>query len=354
MCSTRARLMILLAAGLLVSVSSPAQAAPGDIIARLGPGKDPTWSPDGKSIALLYNGAVYLTNADGSGTRSKVADGPVRRFVWASDTNLVITYDRRRAPKSDTIAFFNVAVARDVGDSGAGMQKAVAPRELVRAIDVSEGMVPTVVTGPWRLGDGTVGYFKCLGSPMGPAQFEPISFASPPATTWRSLRRIITREEGKRFATGFGDLWLIRIDTLDEGGRRLTSGENFSMVSMSPSGDRLAAFTTKREAWVIMDTSGSVIVTEFEKTTVAKGGLMHGAVDLIWSPEGSRFTYLAVVEDADTTVAETLWLYSLKDATSSMIVSDEHGELGRPSWSPDGKRVAVPTIGSGILVAEVK
>jgi len=351
MCSTRARLMILLAAGLLVSVSSPAQAAPGDII-KLGPGGDPQWSPDGKTIAFLYDGAVYAVNANGSGTRSKVMDGPVRRFVWASDSSLVFTYDQRRGRKSDTVTFFNVTIARDTGMGGFGVLRSLGPQELVMA--VGGGMVRTVITGPWRLGDGTVGYFRCLGSPLGPAEFEPMRFGSSDTTRWRSSKRVITREPGTPYSPLWGDIWLVRTDTMSSQGRQLTSGEEFGMVSMSPSGDRFAALSTKRDAWVIMDTTGSELISQFGTRVIGKDRLMRGVTDIVWSPDGEKFTYLGLVEDADTTVAETLWLYSMRDAKSSMVVSDEHGGLDRPSWSPNGTALAVPAGTSGILVVEVK
>jgi len=354
MCSIVERLKILLVTALLAMIPSLLVAAPGDIIARLGGGIHPTWSPDGTMIAFVAQRAVWVMNADGSGVRSKIADTLIGRFAWASDTRLILATEGYPKARTDTVRFFEVAVARSNADKGAAIVPASGARLLATA--VAQRRPRRVVTGPWRLADGTVGYFDCPGSPISPGHFRPISFGSVDTTLWHRMRRVIVLEDGNEFATGFGDIWLVPVDVGDGPGRRLTTGRDFQTPRASPGGDRIVAYDTRKNSWVFMDSSGTEILPGSGSISREAMGCLGGAAYLTWAPDARKFAYLSSIEQDEREVGEMLSVFDFINGSSTVLLSSDGGVtgIGTPSWSPTGDRLAVSTGTSGILVLEVR
>ncbi|MBI5866721.1 MAG: PD40 domain-containing protein [candidate division Zixibacteria bacterium] len=338
---------------LLVSAAT-AGAKTGDIIARLGPGTNPQWSPDGNLIAFANEGSIWVMNADGSGVRSMVANGEVGRYAWASDKRLILTSDYSPKARRDSVRFFDVALVRSKADKGAAIVPASSPRLLATA--VAQRRPRHIITGPSRLADGTVGYFDCAGSPINPGHFRPLSFGSADTTLWHRMRRVVVLEDGKEFATGFGDIWLVPVDVGDGPGRRLTTGRNFRSVCTSPGGVRISAYDTERNNLVFMDSSGTEILPGSGSISRETIGCLGGTAYLEWAPDAGKFAQLVAIEEDEIQVGEVLSVFDFGSGISTVILSSDSGftGIGTPSWSPSGDRLAVSTGTSGILVLEVR
>lgn len=348
----RSVLYVVLASSLIAVTGSTAVAKMGDIIARLGPGRNPTWSPDGTMIAFVAEGDVWVMNADGSGVRSKIADSLIGRFAWASDTNMILMSQMPPWSRAETMRFLEVTLKQNAASKGAVPVTASSARNLATAVARAD----RVLTGPWRLADGTVGYFDCPGSPMSPGHFRPISFGSADTTLWHRLRRVVTLKEGEIYSSGFGDLWLMPVDAGEGPGRRLTSGRSFQTVSTTPGCDRIAAYHTKNNTWVFFDSTGTEVLPGAGRISPDVVGCLQGAAILVWAPDGSKVAFLSAIEKDEIQVGERLSVFNLVDGSLTLLVSSDTGISGMstPSWSPSGDRLVVSTGTSGILVLEVK
>lgn len=348
MCSTKARLMILLAAGLLVSGSSPVEAAPGDII-KLGPGDNPQWSPDGKLISLICDGYLQVTPADGKGPRTRLAEYRGQSYVWSSDTEIV--WSERQNRRSDTTLFKSVTF-KLVSDSAA---------KTVLVADVAGPVLATYATddsvkfehifGPVRLPDGAVGFYHAVGSIFGPVRFEPLRRETVLSARERRWPHIEIRKPGERFSPGWGALWLTTVS--DSMGRQLTADEGFGLVVMAPTGDRFSTRSEKRGGFVILDTAGHELNPGFEPVRrVPPKGLIQGAGGMKWSPDGRKLCYLRTWDDGHDVFEMRLMVLDVAVGEPIEILGTDQGNFGRYDWSSDGTHIAVATEKSGLLVVD--
>ena len=85
----------------------------------------------------------------------------------------------------------------------------------------------------------------------------------------------------------------------------------------------------------------------FDVTSKTHKMITSGNTDdssLSWSPDGKSIAFLSKrgSADPDRTSNEDLWLVEARDgAEPRQITKTSEGEAGRPSWSPDGSRIAV-------------
>ena len=66
--------------------------ADGSDARHIGPGELPAWSPDSSEIAFVISRSIDVSNADGSGRRTRVA-GPATFPDWTPDGRLIFTKD---------------------------------------------------------------------------------------------------------------------------------------------------------------------------------------------------------------------------------------------------------------------
>jgi len=352
MCSTRARLMILLAAGLLVSVALPAGAAPGDII-KLGPGGDPQWSPDGKLIALICDGYLQVTPADGKGPRTKLAEYRGQSYVWASDTEIV--WSERPDRRSDTTLFKSVMLRR-MSDSAAKAESIVSasgPELVMQAADDFAKLER--IFGPIRLVDGTVGYLRTRGSLDGPARFAQMRKGTAPSLREKIWPRAFVKTAGEYLPPVWGDLWLGTAFDSSDNGRQLTYGRRLGMVQVSPARDRIIARSLSPNGWIIIDTLGRECNSLFEPLRRTQPeGYIESASNMQWSPDGAHLCFLRTQDDGHVIRDSRLVISDVSQKNVTEILGHEGDDIGSFSWSPRGAAIVVATQSAGVIVVEVE
>lgn len=88
-------------------------------------------------------------------------------------------------------------------------------------------------------------------------------------------------------------------------------------------------------------------IAVFDLATKSATAITSGQVDdqsPSWSPDGTRIAFISkrAHADPDRTTNTDLWVVEAKaGATPRQLTNTPEGESGRPTWSPDGSRVAV-------------
>lgn len=324
----------LMAIILCLSLSTQGRSDPGDVVARSGNGTHPTWSPNGSLIAYQYRGALYVFCPDGRDAAESITGLGVLGFAWISDSELVLSSEP--TPHSDSIIFIAVSLSKQKDLTGEVKYYATNDHILVRTL---RRRGDRITTGPWRLSDGTVGYYDVTWSTMGPGKFTPFDLPQNSSTTWRTLGRVIASSDSGKHGSIWGDVWLTQIDSTGEPNRQLTSGENFGFTLLSPQGDKVIALGVDRQAYVIVDTSGNELVSDFERN----------ASILAWSNDGKKVCFAHIIEETETSEISSLAVYSLLTGNTTEILPKGRS-YGNASWSPDDKLIAVSTSPDGILV----
>ena len=90
----------------------------GDDAHTLVPGDSPDWSPDGKQLVYVHNGAIWTVNADGSGAKRLIPNG--HSPAWSRDGGMIAFMRpekcaRNICPERTYVAFANGADPHPVG-----------------------------------------------------------------------------------------------------------------------------------------------------------------------------------------------------------------------------------------------
>lgn len=348
---------ILLAGGVMESGFALAQN--DRIIARLGPGAWPQWSPDGRWLSFAYGGFLYVTPADSFGSPTPVLPlgpndyqgGP--NYVWLTDSSIV-NCERTRGLDSATFKTTWFKIARHSDGKSAVVSDIAFGRE--RKTRTHEPAVFVRVYGPVRLIDGAVGHVKALGSILGPLQFVPLNPEHELTSRERNWPVLYTHREGDRFAPLWGEIWKTTITAgLGDPGRRLTDDQQFGHPTVSPDGDRFIVLNMLRECWMIFDTAGNEIVNSiapFERDPAA--GTRRGSAMMRWSPNGQLLAYLSTVEDDEGVLSQSVRVCDDQGLATREVLSPNHGSVLSLEWHPRSTALAIATSASGILIVETK
>lgn len=294
--------------------------------------REPSWSPDGKSIAFTSNRSGKFdiwarTLADGSLRQLSVGPGGNSRATWSPDgTQIAYGSDRPEAPG---------VYAADLQ----GHERQVAHIDLPRKIgtlvppgtpawtpDGKDVIFPRIEGGRARLMRGDTEFLA--GEDMHPFRIQ-----------WLSDRAYLYAADGKikRRSVDGGAAEIVaftapievRRPDYRKRGQDLTSPGPRPVIGvqravLSPDGKRIA-FTALGGLWLMT-------IGEAPRRLTDEGPYV--VLDPAWSPDGQRIAFAS-----DRGGSLDIWTVEPASGQATRITRAEGAEI-RPAWSPDGKRLA--------------
>jgi Tol biopolymer transport system component len=209
--------------------------ADGSRVRRVGAGRAPLWSPDGRSLSFLRGKRIFIARASGRGAR-EVGRG----------------FDVAWSPESDSLAFVAGDAIWLVAREGGPARRVVGPdlpdphgcaRSIGKPTWAPSGdRVAFLVVCSWDYGgEGDMYTVHTDGSGLTPAAF--VGFGFPDSFVWSPDGRTLALSDGI-------DIYVLDAD----GGNRRKIGEGHSLA-WSPDSTRLA-FVRDDDIWV-MDADGT-------------------------------------------------------------------------------------------------
>jgi Tol biopolymer transport system component len=314
----------------------PIQEADFEVI-EIATGADPQWSPDGKKISFLFEGWMYLANADGEGEIQKLFQIPKNayRYHWLDSTEFLFQETEQLREEDGRLL--------EITNSLTAVSLEGTKRVIVEGKQDLDS--PFFFSAPLFMPDGTVGYFRF---PPGEswesenAVFRVIHQGElSPDSALKQMRAIVIRT-GRTIS---GDIWLESLDKSTR--RRITNGELCSFAKLSSDGSKILAMCGYKCPMCVIDLRGNM-------TTVGERGADTADISessisppqATWSPDGQQIVYMrltARILDWDGQQIEHIKgeIHIMNADGSGIRVIDipDVVELN-PVWSPDGTKIA--------------
>ncbi len=319
---------------------------------QIGTGVDPHWSPDGKELAFVYMGSLFVADPSGEDEPQKIAELPptVSGFAWLdSNEFLVWGRDYWREEGVRHKGNWMEVLTRD------GEMRPVA-RDSSSARPTKPRDVP-LISGLTILNDGTVGYWE---TPVGVEDewtnknkvFRIIKPGKlPPDSAVKQLRAVEhytgIYSKGKQVYPERG-IWLESIDGTVN--KKVSSCDHCSFPVLSPDGAKILVCCGGKCPVCVLDLQGNEICVGKEpidpvdpQDTIFIRGNVDGMP--VWSPDGKKLAYAylryrSVSEHEIEELGSDIYIEN-PDGSGKIQVTDtpDIAEAG-PVWSPDGSRIA--------------
>jgi hypothetical protein len=350
---------LLLGLAVILFVSCGAVSAQPSEMIEIGTGADPHWSPDGKEIAFVYMGSLFVADADGQGEPKKISELPqtTSGFVWL-DSNQFLIWGREYGRESGALEKSNwiEAVTR------AGQKRYVA-KDRESAVAGKPHDVP-LISGLMILNDGTVGYYE---TPVGVEDewenknkiFRIIKEGRLPPDSARKQWRAVWHHtgiysRGKQVYEEPG-IWLESVDGIEN--RKVSSCNYCSFPVLSPEASRIlvdCGAKCAEQVLCVLDLDGSEICVGKECVNSPDPfdtAFVQACVDgmPVWSPDANRIAYkyhhykpiLKGRDFVDTQELGSEIYIENWDGTERIQITDTPDKAeGGPVWSPDGSKIA--------------
>jgi len=308
----------------------PIQQADFEVI-EIATGADPQWSPDGKKISFLFEGWMYLANADGEGEIQKLFQIPKNayRYHWLDSTEFLFQETEQLREENGRLLEITNTLT---GVSLDGTKKVIV--ECKQDLDS-----PFFFSAPLFMPDGTVGYFRF---PPGEswesetAVFEIVRQGKlPPDSALKQMRAFVI-PTGRTLS---GDIWLESLDKSVR--RRVTTDELHTFVNLSPDGTKILS------ALYVIDLEGRrITVGERGVDTADISHSSIGTPQAKWSPDSQKIVYMrltARILDWDGQQIEHIngeIHMANADGSGIQIIDIPYVVELNPVWAPDGAKIA--------------
>jgi Tol biopolymer transport system component len=286
----------------------------------------PAWSPDGTRVAYASGRAVFAADVGGQGAPAELASvsaGAVQAPSWRPDGQGVVYQDGTRQ-----IVLGGRAVTQD---------EDVFP---FPASWLPDGSFVYTADGRPRIRDASganprdVQFSATLALERPPVTNKDHGFASAEPRPVRGIFSPVLSPDGSGVAfVALNDLWVMEIGQAPV---QLTDDTFVEWVpSWSPDG-REIFFSSDRHGGGRPD----LYRVELEGRTVRRVSTTPDSrmVFPTLSPDGRSFAYIHGAE-------QSLWVHDIASGQARMVAEQAYASnVGKPSWSPDGRRIALADI----------
>jgi len=312
----------------------PLEEADFEVI-EIGTGADPQWSPDGKKISFLFEGWMYLANANGEGEIQNLFEIPktAYRYHWLDSTEFLFREtEQLREEDGRLLEITN----RLTGVSREGTKRTI--------VETKQDLASSFFfSAPVFMPDGTVGYFTF---PPGKswvsdeAAFKVIKQGKMrPDSSLKQLRAAVIPSVPHSIS---GDIWLESLDKSIK--KRITTGRLCSYPELSPDGSKILAMCRHEHGICVTDLQGNT--ASVGERAVDTADISESSTGPKWSPDSKKIAYTRVTSkildwdgQAIENIAAEIHMVNADDSDLRVIDIPDVVEFN-PVWSPDGTKVA--------------
>jgi Tol biopolymer transport system component len=340
----RAALAALAAALMMTSVAAAVAADLG----TSGQNFDPTWSPDGRKIAFVGDGKIYVTNADGSGKRRltptrNAAPGfrPDSRPAWSPDGRKIAFETLRHAgPRACSDGHPSAGCNWEIyvmNADGSGQRRLTRDPAIDGGATWSPDGRKLLFHRASRPKRGTLsGFYVMNADGSGQRRLA----AATGTAVWSPDGRMIALSRGSGNAR---DVYVINTD--GSGQRRLTHSPGMDLdPTWSPDGRKIAFVSRRERCPGVADdrlayVCGNAEIYVMNADGTGQRNLTRSPAyayysSAAWSPDGRK---MAFVSDRDGNGE----IYVMNaDGSAQRRLTRNPASDGPPVWSPDGRKIA--------------